>query len=155
MWGIHRGPVNSPHKWPVTRKMFLFDDVILDRDDRNHKIVKQKRKSSPGLYQEMECLDMKSLIEKKRTHRHMNSLTDIFDFRWQWWFPVLNRTAPYIVQKNFSVWNFIWQDIFNRFWSHIELPKRIHVACRPATPKYFICKICQIICVPRLAVTQE
>ena len=20
--GIHRGPVNSPHKWPVTRKMF-------------------------------------------------------------------------------------------------------------------------------------
>ena len=26
--GIHRWPVNSPHKWPVTRKMFLFDDVI-------------------------------------------------------------------------------------------------------------------------------
>ena len=26
--GIHRGPVNSPHKWPVTRKMFLFDDVM-------------------------------------------------------------------------------------------------------------------------------
>ena len=25
--GIHRGPVNSPHKWPVTRKMFPFDDV--------------------------------------------------------------------------------------------------------------------------------
>ena len=29
--GIHRGPVNSPHKWPVTRKMFPFDDVILCR----------------------------------------------------------------------------------------------------------------------------
>ena len=28
VWGIHRGPVNSPHKWPVTRKMFPFDDVI-------------------------------------------------------------------------------------------------------------------------------
>ena len=27
--GIHRGPVNSPHKWPVTRKMFPFDDVIM------------------------------------------------------------------------------------------------------------------------------
>ena len=26
---IHRGAVNSPHKWPVTRKMFLFDDVIM------------------------------------------------------------------------------------------------------------------------------
>ena len=27
--GIHRGPVNSPHKWPVTRKMFSFHDVIM------------------------------------------------------------------------------------------------------------------------------
>ena len=27
--GIHRGPVNSSHKWPVTRKMFPFDDVIM------------------------------------------------------------------------------------------------------------------------------
>ena len=29
VWGVHRGPVNSPHKWPVTRKMFPFDDVIM------------------------------------------------------------------------------------------------------------------------------
>ena len=27
--GIHQGPVNSPHKWPVMRKMFPFDDVIM------------------------------------------------------------------------------------------------------------------------------
>ena len=27
--GIHRGPVNSPHKGPVTRKMLPFDDVIM------------------------------------------------------------------------------------------------------------------------------
>ena len=27
--GIHRRPVNSPHKWPVPRKMFPFDDVII------------------------------------------------------------------------------------------------------------------------------
>ena len=27
--GIHRWQVNSPHKWPVTRKMFPFDDVIM------------------------------------------------------------------------------------------------------------------------------
>ena len=26
--GIHRGPMNSPHKGPVTRKMFPFDGVI-------------------------------------------------------------------------------------------------------------------------------
>ena len=29
VWGIHRRPVNSPHKWPVTRKKFPFDDVII------------------------------------------------------------------------------------------------------------------------------
>ena len=28
--GIHRRPVNSPHKWPVTRKIFPFDDVIMN-----------------------------------------------------------------------------------------------------------------------------
>ena len=27
--GIHRSPVNSPHKWPVTWKVFPFDDVIM------------------------------------------------------------------------------------------------------------------------------
>ena len=27
---IHRWPVNFPHKWPVTGKMFLFDDVIME-----------------------------------------------------------------------------------------------------------------------------
>ena len=29
--GIHRRPVNSPHKGPVTRKMYPFDDVIMIR----------------------------------------------------------------------------------------------------------------------------
>ena len=29
--GLCAGPVNSPHKWPVTRKMFPFDDVIMDK----------------------------------------------------------------------------------------------------------------------------
>ena len=32
--GNHRGPVNSPHKGPVTRKMFPFDDAIMP-----HKLV--------------------------------------------------------------------------------------------------------------------
>ena len=28
--GIHRSPVNSPHKGPVARKTFPFDDVIME-----------------------------------------------------------------------------------------------------------------------------
>ena len=56
--GLHWGPVNSPHKWPVTRKMFLFDDVIMlstariftaditqqdKQTRREHNKLKQKR----------------------------------------------------------------------------------------------------------------
>ena len=33
--GIHRWPVNSTHKWPVTRKMFPLDDVIMMHEMRN------------------------------------------------------------------------------------------------------------------------
>ena len=34
------GPVNSPHKWQVTRKMFPFDDVIMimASDAMNHAV---------------------------------------------------------------------------------------------------------------------
>ena len=38
--GIHRGPVNSPHKWPVTRKMFPFDDVIMIKYLCNYSMAK-------------------------------------------------------------------------------------------------------------------
>ena len=31
--GNHRGQVNSPHRGPVTRKIFPFDDVIMDDVD--------------------------------------------------------------------------------------------------------------------------
>ena len=36
--GNHRGPVNSPHKWPVTRKMFPFDDVIMCLSEDGHQL---------------------------------------------------------------------------------------------------------------------
>ena len=39
VWGIHRGPVNSPHKWPVTRKMLPFDDVIMYTSFLHHYTV--------------------------------------------------------------------------------------------------------------------
>ena len=35
--GIHRWPVNSPHKWLVMRKMFPFDDVIVCK--KIHRVI--------------------------------------------------------------------------------------------------------------------
>ena len=32
--GIHRWPVNSPHKGPVSRKMLPFDDVIMEDKEK-------------------------------------------------------------------------------------------------------------------------
>ena len=34
--GKSPGPVNSPHKWPVTRKMFPFDDYIMQLWTTHH-----------------------------------------------------------------------------------------------------------------------
>ena len=48
VWGIHRWPVNSPHKWPVTRKLFPFDGVIMVCKPMNmheHDIFISKRKA--------------------------------------------------------------------------------------------------------------
>ena len=42
--GNHRWPVNSPHKWPVTRKMFPFDDVVMNRDHSTQTVIKQNSK---------------------------------------------------------------------------------------------------------------
>ena len=46
VWGIHRGPVNSPHKWPVMRKMFPFDDVIMNKKNAAKALLHFKPDSS-------------------------------------------------------------------------------------------------------------
>ena len=49
VWGIHRGTVNSPHKWPVTREMFPFDDVIMTKCS-NHQALYSPWTSGVGRY---------------------------------------------------------------------------------------------------------
>ena len=44
---IHRGPVNFPHKWPVTRKMFPFDDVIMIAITTEHQWDLEVKKQHP------------------------------------------------------------------------------------------------------------
>ena len=51
VWGIHRGPVNSPHKWPVTQKMFPFDDDIMEYESANWTIIASGNGFSPVQYQ--------------------------------------------------------------------------------------------------------
>ena len=51
--GIHR---NSPHKWPVTQKMFPFDDVIMkDRSAARFEWCDLTHKSCSKLFGAIEC----------------------------------------------------------------------------------------------------
>ena len=44
--GIHRWPVNSPHKEPVTRKMFPYDHVIMNSFKRGAPVQSTSTRSS-------------------------------------------------------------------------------------------------------------
>ena len=60
--GIHRWPVNSPHKKPVTRKMFPFDDVIMKKSAQNTFLSQSTRDRLP-IYFENENARNHSLLE--------------------------------------------------------------------------------------------
>ena len=58
--GIHRGPVNTPHKGPVTQKMFPFDDVIMSK----------KLKSEDRWTEKKKLQKLASLSHKPRSRGH-------------------------------------------------------------------------------------
>ena len=55
--GIHRWPVNSPHKWPVTRKLFPFHNVIMPLVYAMHFIANWAESSAgeESFYLHMDC----------------------------------------------------------------------------------------------------
>ena len=59
MRGIHRWPVSSPHKGPVTRKMFPFDDVIMKNDSSASEIIRYHKDTNTtciALYHILLCI---------------------------------------------------------------------------------------------------
>ena len=94
--GIHRWPVNSPRKGPVTRKIFPFDDVIMMHDNIRGKRLLRSR------YGNLQCL------------------------QWiQNWFSLYECNVSYTVQCifEFSVsrpltdWWYVFY--FNTFWKYL------------------------------------
>ena len=78
--GIHRWPVNSPHKGPVTRKMFPFDYVI------------------------MKCFEMfKPVVAKRFSHTHNEvwrcGFVRILSCSWQ----VVESRAASLLQSSISL----------------------------------------------------
>ena len=98
MQRIHRGPVNSPHKWPVTRKMFPFDDVIMSfvnvvslcqecmRDSSAFHLIRHllaiaclhRLRTKSHCLQGFHCFDMRSISSNNTDHRSIwNVLLDM------------------------------------------------------------------------------
>ena len=102
---IHRGPVNFPHKWPVTRKMLPFDDVIM----------------LCGEFTGPRWIPHKIPVTR--------SFDVFFDLRlnkrlskqcWGWWFETLSR--PLWRHRNVSGWP-LFSDVTCNLWrqTHIVL----------------------------------
>ena len=62
--GIHWYPVNFPHKWSVTRKMFPFDDIIIAPRDALRSIRSFRTICFWYLYQTIKLLIKKNWIWK-------------------------------------------------------------------------------------------
>ena len=71
--GIHRWPVNSPHKWPVMRKMCPFDDVIMT----------SKLGSAVALIQYLQCYNVYVLMYCRLVKS--NGVSNLgYHCVWQW-----------------------------------------------------------------------
>ena len=80
--GIHRWPVNASHKWPVTRKMFQFDDVIMVWIiDTRDTIVFHFQLNQSFPYMERWCLHNLSIIQFQILQRGKTSRC----FHVDWW----------------------------------------------------------------------
>ena len=71
MRGIHRWPVNSYHKGPVTRKLFPFDDVIMWSGNRKNEEIPSRHVSDRVV-----CLeDLQSAWKYQNTHSCLRIVT--------------------------------------------------------------------------------
>ena len=70
--GIHRGPVNSPHKWPVTRKIFPFDDVIIVKWYSGPLFTKRTDVLPPNIVKSRSCeIECCNASISLKFHRHI------------------------------------------------------------------------------------
>ena len=94
--GIDQWPVNSPHKWPATWKMFPFDDVIM----KNYT-------SLPTYVQNIFVWQQSSLVKSSRqtswqthTHIHKHTLWNITSLSWM---IISNKQNRIINEQNTTI----------------------------------------------------
>ena len=100
--GIHRSPVNSPHKGPVTRKMIPLDDVIMWHND--NVIARQNDVKTSFWCNNGVMLCMPWVVY------------DILALEWHQISTAIHPTNDYIKYLRFDphTLDFNWQDAFTR-----------------------------------------
>ena len=73
--GVHRWPVNSPHKWPVPRKMCPLDDVIMSRLSHCIPIDAVKLQHVLNLtslfFYDVYCLYLHCVLDGEKNNKHI------------------------------------------------------------------------------------
>ena len=107
--GIHRWPVNSPHKRPVTRKMFPFDDVTIAYC--TWKCNSDERESNPSLQTRRQIW-----WPLCRRHRHEKAIV--------WSFVVLIMTNEQHVESTATSANRTTEFVIKINWNSIKCVRR-------------------------------
>ena len=88
--GIHRGPVNSPDKRTVSRKMFPFDDVIMNEttNTKHNNIYRLKPRNMVEIFHKIFSISLKSVPENAMDNKA--PLAQLISWRRscylnQWW----------------------------------------------------------------------
>ena len=71
--GIHRRRVDSPHKGPVTRKKFPFDDVIMDISQRQNYPWHDKEINERNLCYYLTWTALATLPDRRQFQTHLMS----------------------------------------------------------------------------------
>ena len=123
--GIHRGPVNSPHKWPVTRKMFPFDDVIICVEERSGCTCRPcpLTQSEHGHLTTFECWSM-------RWFAYALLYTCLYTTRFRRNFAVVAHLCRITQTTVYNVWNYHGHQ--NIAWQPVKIPACVTIPRRIA-----------------------
>ena len=154
------GPMNSPHKWTVTRKMLLFDDVIM-RDTKLKMIcylwlyTSNSQHENLWIYlnslsQSVACSDSKSLLgdESRLSLFFVAMLGRIIVHCWQWWRPSKQWKLASIPECKLGECNAtrttVTFDVFNSAYRPIWLYIIVNVDSNINLALYmwFWCRVC-------------
>ena len=134
--GIHRKPVNSPHKWPVTRKMFSFDDVIMLC------IVVPPSSYKPGPPSPILVVEQPpsaSAMLGREAHRpRQHSVLDSYKAITATPSPLtqlpLDKMAPILADDNFECISWVKMIVFRLYWLGAEEATSHHLSqCWPSS----------------------